>query len=207
MSGNNWERMETANGSASGPRFEACDPSIVGLVKAYIRRLALPSDRLWVTTDRNVYSEWLHRRIPSSYGGAYCYLNDRGLHAVLINLERIDTARPRAVEVVVAEELIHMRDYLDGDHRRHARHGYDRVAYRVSELTGASLEEIRQALIPVKRRPYRYVYACPRCGIRLPRKKMGRWSCSRCSPHFDVRFILQVVEHLELNLETKAGLP
>lgn len=203
MSRNNWERMGTENESASGPRFEVCDPAAAELVKVYIGRLALPSERLWVTTDRSVYSGWLHRRIASSYGGAYCYLRGRDVHAVLINLERIDTAGPRAVEVVVAEELIHMRDHLDGDHRRHARHGYDRVALRVSELTGVSLEEIRRALIPVKRRPYRYVYACPSCGIRVPRKRMGRWSCSGCSPRFDPRFILQVVEHLEHGADRK----
>lgn len=99
-----------------------------------------------------------------------------------------------------------MRDHLDGDLRRHAKHGYDRVAHRVSQLTGASLEEIRTALIPVKRRPYRYVYACPGCGVRVPRKRMGRWSCSRCSPRFDCRIVLQIVERLEPSGERENGL-
>jgi predicted SprT family Zn-dependent metalloprotease len=123
-------------------------------------------------------------------------MHREGFHAILINLERIDLSLPRALEVVVAEELVHMRDHLDGDRRRHAKHGYDRIAHRVSELTGASLEEIRSALIPVKRRPYRYVYACPGCGVRVPRKRRGTWSCARCSPKFDQRYVLRIVEDL-----------
>src|SRR5699024_4406393 len=94
------------------------------------------------------------------------------------------------------EELIHMRDRLDGDLRGHAKHGYDRIAHRVAAITGASLDEIRTALIPVKRRPYRYVYACPACGMRVLRKKTGRWSCGRCSPAFDPRYELRIVERL-----------
>ena len=198
--------MERENHTCPWLRFEECHPKVVTLVELYIRRLALTGERLWVTSDRTVYSRWLGRRIASSYGGAYCYLRSDNVHAVLVNLERIDTLRPRAIEVVVAEELIHMRDRLDGDLRRHAKHGYDRMAHRVSQLTGASLEEIRSALIPVKRRPYRYVYACPSCGIRVPRKRMGRWSCSRCSPRFDSRFVLRIVERLEPSGERENGL-
>jgi hypothetical protein len=183
--------------AGNGPYLEHCDESVVPLVEEYIRRLALPLDALHVTTDRGLYGRWLGRRIASSYGGAYCYLRRSGIHAILINLERIDLTRPMSLEVVVAEELLHMRDHLDGDHRGHAKHGHDRIAYRVSDLTGASLEEIRSALIPVKRQPYRYIYGCPGCGVRVPRKRTGRWSCSRCSPRFDARFVLQLVERLE----------
>lgn len=162
----------------------------------YIARLELPAERLRVTTDRAEFGGWLGRHVPSSYGGAYVYLRQWDIHAVLINIERIDTAAPRAIELVVAEELVHMRDHLDGDHRRHSRHGYDRIAHRVASLTGASLEEIRGALLPVQRRPYRYVYACPRCGVRVPRKRMGTWSCGRCSSRFDARYVLRIVEEL-----------
>ena len=180
-----------------GPHFEVCDPVVVPLVELYIQRLALPVDALFITTDRGVYGRWLGRRIASSYGGAYCFLRRQGHHAVLINTERIDLTQQRALEVVVAEELVHMRDHLDGDFRGHAKHGHDRIAYRVAELTGASLDEIRGALIPIRKRPYRYVYACPKCGVRVPRKRTGRWSCSRCSPRFDPRYVLQIVEHFE----------
>jgi hypothetical protein len=112
----------------------------------------------------------------------------------LINLERIDREQARAVEIVVVEELIHLRDHLDGDHRRHAKHGSDRIARRVAELTGASLEEIRGCLLPVRSRPLRYRYRCPGCGVEIWRKRTGTWSCSRCAPRFDPRFVFELVE-------------
>jgi predicted SprT family Zn-dependent metalloprotease len=132
--------------------------------------------------------------VRASIGGAYVYLPRAREHAILINLERIDLSQPRALEVVVAEELIHMRDHLDGDRRRHAKHGYDRIARRVAALTGASLQEIRSALLPVKRRRLRYVYACPACEARYERRLRGVWSCGRCAPRFDPAFALRLVE-------------
>jgi hypothetical protein len=89
--------------------------------------------------------------------------------------------------------LIHMRDRLDGDLRRHAKHGYDRIAHRVASLTGARLEEVRGALLPAPRRPVRYLYRCPACGVSIPRRRKGLWSCGRCAPRFEPRFILQPV--------------
>ena len=163
------------------------------LLQRYITLLQLPVDRLRATTDRSVFEWWLGRRVRSSIGGAYVFVASRNEHLVLINLPRIDQSRPRALEVVVAEELVHMRDRLDGDLRRHAKHGYDRIANRVSELTGASLEDVRGALLPVSRRPARYLYRCPSCGASIPRQKRGTWSCGRCSPGFDRRYILQPV--------------
>lgn len=190
-------RNERTTATSMGPEFIDCDAGVRALVMDYVGRLDVPTDSLRVTTDRKTYSRWLGRRIASSYGGAYCFLRRGGVHAILINLDRIDQTQPKAVEVVVAEELIHMRDRLDGDLRGHARHGYDRIAHRVADLTGASLEEIRSALVPVKRRPYRYVYACPNCGIRVRRKRTGRWSCGRCSPRFDPRYVMQIIERLD----------
>ena len=178
-------------------RVHACDEELLRLVDRYVAMLGLPTDRLWITTDRAEYGRWLGRRIPSSYGGAYCYIHTQDMHAVLIHLERIDRSRPMAVELVVAEELIHMRDHLLGDRRRHAKHGYDRIAHEVSAVTGASLDEIRSALLPVKRREPKYVYACPGCGARVARRKRGTWSCGRCSPVFDKRYVLQLVEMLD----------
>ncbi|MGN6484001.1 MAG: hypothetical protein ACTHMX_06310 [Thermomicrobiales bacterium] len=169
----------------------------MALIDRYVSTLALPTDRLWITTDRAEYGRWLGRRVPSSYGGAYCYLRQQDIHAVLIHLDRIDRSQPMAVEVVVAEELVHMRDHLDGDRRRHAKHGYDRIAHRVADLTGASLDEIRSALIPVRRRAPKYVYACPGCGARVARRKQGTWSCGRCAPVFDRRYVLRLVETLD----------
>jgi hypothetical protein len=176
-----------------GLSWQVDDAETRALLARYIDRLDLPVERLRVTTDRSVFAGWLRRRVQSSIGGAYAFDPRTGEHLILINLPRIDRSRPRSLEVVVAEELIHMRDRLDGDLRRHAKHGYDRIAHRVSELTGASLDEIRAALLPVQRRPARYVYSCPRCGARVPRRKTGVWSCARCAPRFDARFVLQLV--------------
>lgn len=170
------------------------DASLMVLVHRYVALLDLPTDRLRVTTSRAVYAQWIRRRVPSAYGGAYCFVRGRGLHAVLVNMARIDQEKPFAVEVVVAEELLHMRDHLDGDTRRHAHHGYDRIALRVAELTGVSLEEIRSALIPPNRRPVRYVYQCPRCQVRIGRRKRGTWSCGRCASRFDPRLVLHLVD-------------
>ena len=171
-----------------------CDPGVLELVHAYVDRLELPSEHLWVTTDRKAYGEWLGRHIPSRYGGAYCFLKRDRTHRVLINIERIDQSQPRAVEIVVAEELVHMRDQLDGDLRRHSHHGHDRIAHRVSQLTGAGLDEIRSALLPVTRRPLRYLYECPGCRRQVGRRRKGTWSCGSCSPTFDRRFVLGLVK-------------
>lgn len=169
---------------------------LITLVSKYIDILNLSQEPLQLTTSRTVFGRWLGRRIPSGYGGAYVYLSHQHTHAVLINLQRIELQQPKALEIVVCEELMHMRDWIDGDRRRHARHGHDRIAYRVAELTGASLEEVRAALIPVRQRPYRYVYGCPRCGMRVKRKQQGQWACGRCYRSTGKQFVLTIVERL-----------
>jgi hypothetical protein len=169
------------------------DVEVRTLVLRYVDLLEVPTDRLRVTTRRAEFERWLGRRVGSALGGAYVYLARRQEHAILINLARIDRTRPRAVEIVVAEELIHMRDQLDGDRRRHAKHGYDRIAVRVAELTGASLEDVRSCLLPVRRRPARLLYACPSCGQTVARRRRGTWSCGRCAPRFDRRFVLRLI--------------
>lgn len=158
--------------------------------------LELPVDHLWVTTSRATYRGWIGRTVPSAFGGAYCFLGRTGDHAVLINLERIDQDQPRAVELVVAEELVHMRDRLDGDTRRHSHHGYDRIAHRVAALTSATLDEIRSTLKPVARRPLKYLYQCPGCRLTVGRRRKGTWSCARCSPRFDRRYQMRIVEEM-----------
>jgi predicted SprT family Zn-dependent metalloprotease len=162
------------------------------LVKRYVALLSLPTDRLRVTTERRVFESWLGRRVRCSIGGAYAFASASGEHLILINLPRIDQSRPRSLEVIVAEELLHMRDWLDGDLRRHAKHGYDRIAHRVSALTGATLDEIRASVLPPVRRPARYVYRCPSCDVRVARQRTGRWSCGRCAPRFDPKFLLRL---------------
>lgn len=184
--------------------LDVTDLETLELLARYLTRLDLPTDRLWVTTERATFAGWLGRRIDASLGGAYAFLA-RGDHAVLINLARIDRAQPRAVEIVVAEELIHMRDRLDGDLRRHARHGHDRIAKRVAALTGATPSEIRGCLLPRRRRPLRYLYACPVCDVRIARRVRGTWSCRRCSPAYNPRFRLRLVHDAGLRLAQSVG--
>jgi predicted SprT family Zn-dependent metalloprotease len=173
------------------------DQETLGLIRHYLAKLNLPEDRVRITTNKRVFEGWLGRRVSGSIGGAYVYLPRFAEHAVLINLPRIDRTRPKALEVVVAEELIHYRDALDGDRRRHRKHGYDRIAYRVAALTGATLEDVRSALLPAKRRPLRYVYECGSCRRRVLRRIRGTWSCGKCSPRFDRRYVLRLVTEIE----------
>lgn len=177
--------------------LDTTDAATIRLVHDYVARLDLPTDRLRVTTDRATFARWLGRNVGASLGGAYVFLPRLREHAILINLPRIDRSQPKALEIVVAEELVHMRDHLDGDRRRHAKHGYDRIAYRVAALTGATLDEVRGCLLPTRRRPLRYLYACPNCGVRVPRRVRGTWSCARCAPAFDPRYRLRLVGELE----------
>lgn len=174
----------------------AVDDDTLRLLNSYADVLRLPTADLAVTCDRAVYARWLGRLVPSAYGGCHAFHHRLAQHCILINTARINLAKPRALDVVVAEELIHMRDWIDGDRRRHAHHGYDRIAHRVASLTGATLEEIRTALLPVKHRAPKYLYACPGCGRRVPRRKRGTWSCAHCAPRFDKRFVLRLVETL-----------
>jgi len=173
--------------------IETRDEETRELVERYRVRLGLPGERLKVTTDRATFGRWLGRPVASALGGAYAFLPTSGEHVVLINLARIDRSRPRAVEIVVAEELIHMRDRLDGDLRRHAKHGHDRIARRVAALTGTTLDEVRGCLLPVRRRSLRYLYGCPGCGLRVARRVRGTWSCGRCAPRFDERYRLRLL--------------
>lgn len=173
----------------------SCDGRVHDPLVRYISLLSLPTDELYVTTHRPTFARWIGRRsIRSSVGGAYCFVESKRRHAIFINLDRIDLSHPCGIDVVVAEELLHMRDHIDGDTRRHSHHGYDRIAHRVSALTGVSLPELRSALLPVRRRPVRYQYGCPRCSLRIDRRRRGTWSCGRCATTFDQRFILTIVK-------------
>lgn len=171
------------------------------LGERYVRFFGLEHCRLWMTTERIAFQARLGRRVDASIGGAFVYQRATKTHLVLINLERIDREQPRSLEIVVAEEFMHMRDWIDGDRRRHAKHGYDRIAVRVAELTGATMEEVRSCLLPKERRPHRYLYRCPGCKRTVHRRKKGTWSCARCSPTFDPRFVLV------LELDMLSGIP
>ncbi len=173
------------------------DDETLLLLRRYADRLDLPTTNLRVTTDRRVFEAWLRRQIRSSVGGAYVYLPHLGVHAILINLPRIDRSRKNALEIVVAEELLHMRDFIDGDRRRHAKHGHDRIAHRVAALTGGTLDDVRSCLIPVERRPLRYLYECNQCGLRVRRRVRGHWSCGRCASSYDPTVQLTLMGELQ----------
>lgn len=168
-------------------------PGVRSLVERYAALLGIEQEPALVTVRKAQFEEWLGRRVGSSLGGAYVFSPTLDRHLILVNVPRLNPDAPRAIELVVAEELIHLRDWSTGDRRRHARHGYDRIAYEVSRLTGASLEEIRSVLLPVAPRPFKWLYACPGCGITVRRRRKGTWSCARCSPRFDRRFVLRLV--------------
>lgn len=194
--------IRQAGGAALRAAADLNDRETRLMAERYLRILGLEHAPLYITTERREFESLLGRRIDAGVGGAYAFHGRRQLHLVLINLRRIDRSLPRAVELVVAEELLHMRDWIDGDRRRHAKHGYDRIAHRVSALTGASLEEIRSCLLPRQRRPVRYLYRCPGCDRTVERRLKGTWSCSRCAPSFDWRFVLRLERDLREGLTT-----
>jgi predicted SprT family Zn-dependent metalloprotease len=190
-----WQKVASTPAVAARPTltYESLDLEVKVHLDHYAEVLGLSLENLLVTTYRREFERWLGRRVSSSIGGAYVFLIPNKCHAIFMNMARIDRSKERAVELVVVEELVHMRDYLDGDRRRHAKHGHDRIAVRVANLTGASLDEIRSCLIPAAIRPIRYHYACPACGMKVGRRCRGTWSCGRCSNRFDRRFLLQLV--------------
>jgi hypothetical protein len=177
--------------------FFQADQEIRGLTQRYAKLLGIEDEPMWVTASKSLFEEWIGRKIGSSLGGAYIYSRRRHKHLILINRPKLNPTLPIAAELVVAEELIHLRDWVIGDRRRHAKHGHDRIAHEVARLTGATLEEIRACLIPNRQLPFRWVYQCPGCGMLVKRKRRGTWSCARCSPRFDPRFVLRLVGEID----------
>ena len=49
------------------------DALIAAFVTTYTARLMLPTENLWITTNRSNYNEWVGRRVGGSIGGAYVY--------------------------------------------------------------------------------------------------------------------------------------
>lgn len=173
-----------------------CDPRARELLRRYLEKLGLANEPLRATDDRALFQTWLGRRVSAQIGGAFVHLSRERTSLILVNLPRIDLEKPKSLEIVVAEEALHMRDWIDGDRRRHAKHGHDRIAYRVAELTNATIDEVRGCLLPAIRRSFKYEYACPRCGAVIRRRLRGTWSCRRCSPTFDRRCVFRLVREL-----------
>jgi predicted SprT family Zn-dependent metalloprotease len=174
--------------------IEECDPRVVDLVQRYLVTLDLPSDMLAITTSRTVFSRWLQRQVPFRIGGAYSMHPRTKAHRVFVHLERLDLSKPYALEVVVAEELIHMRDHIRGDFRRHSHHGFDRIALEVERVTGFTPAQQRGIFLPRTRRQFRYLYECPRCRTLVPRRRRGTWSCGRCSRRYRKDLVLRPID-------------
>lgn len=173
---------------------ERCDDRVVDLVQVYLNKLSLPGDDLSITTDRALFGQWLQRTIPYRIGGAYSMHPRTRAHRVFVHLARLDPEVPFAIEVVVAEELIHMRDHLRGDFRRHSHHGHDRIAFEVERVTGYTPAEQRSILAERHVTLFRYLYQCPRCRSIVPRRIRGTWSCRRCSRRFSPNLVFREIE-------------
>lgn len=185
---------------------EDCDPRVVDLVELYLEMLGLPSGNLAVTTSRYVFGQWLRRSIPFRIGGAYSMHPETGQNRVFVHLERLDLTVPFAIEVVVAEELIHMRDYLRGDFRRHSHHGHDRIASEVDRISGFSPEQQRSIFGARNIRLFQYLYECPKCRVMIPRRRRGTWSCRQCSGRFNRDLVLREVSLESAPIEARTYL-
>ncbi len=117
------------------------------------------------------------------------------------------TLLPASAEVTVAHELIHLRDRVQGQPRRHHCHGNDAIALDEALITGRDPEALRVQLREETdrreaalraARPYRYLYRCPNCGKDYYRvRKYSRpTSCGKCDSRFNPNFELR----LEANL-------
>jgi hypothetical protein len=117
------------------------------------------------------------------------------------------TLLPASAEVTVAHELIHLRDRVQGQPRRHRCHGNDAIALDEALITGRDPEALRVQLHEETERreatlraarPYRYLYACPNCGKEYyrVRKYTRATSCGTCDSRFNPSFTLR----LETNL-------
>lgn len=208
------------------------DPAVQRWLAHYWQKLRLPARELSLlalTQDRQEFARWTGKRLNSMALGCYCYLSapahkmfptrralpaeplpglesngpaQQSGHRHLIFIE--PGLQPRALEVTVAHELIHLADRVNGTPRRHHHHGYDSIAADEAAITGYDLEELRRLLHEESarretqrraRRPLRYLYLCPHCGKQYPRVRRYSHpvSCSQCdktyNPHY--RLILQ----------------
>ncbi len=184
-------------------------------VKHYWQKLEIAEPELAllaITQDRQEYMRWTGKRLNTMALGCYCYIpaantplrlqrlgHGGPVHRHLIFIER--DMQVRSIEVTIAHELIHLADRVRGTPRRHRHHGYDAIATDEAAITGYSLEELRALLHEEstrlessrrKRRPIRYLYACPMCGKHYPRTKRYSQpvSCSSCDKRYNPHFKL-----------------
>lgn len=112
---------------------------------------------------------------------------------------------PINIEVTVAHELIHLRDRVTGNPRKHRCHGYDAISVDEAVLTERDPEFLRAQLREETHRreaalravrPYRYIYVCPVCQREYPRvRRYSRpVSCGRCDRQYNLAFVLELRE-------------
>lgn len=90
---------------------------------------------------------------------------------------------PHELEPTLLHEMLHLA----------LRRGHDTVFQAEARRLGAPMRASGEAA----HRPYKYVYACPRCGLAVRRRLRGTWSCGRCgNGRYDERFRLRLVERL-----------
>jgi predicted SprT family Zn-dependent metalloprotease len=109
--------------------------------------------------------------------------------AKLIRVSRVYWRRhPDSLPVTIAHEMIHLVTPNHGPEFR-------RRGMPIAEALGVTWNEFRYATRWADLRRYRYLYACPRCGLEFPSKKRRRASCGRCNPTgYDERFRLKLSE-------------
>lgn len=196
---------------------------VVAWLDYYWHKLQLPErelSHLAITQERREFTRWSGKRLNALALGCYCYLppavSRRALLAPLPTAELKRTVpghrhlifiepdmQPRAIEVTVAHELIHLADRINGTPRRHRHHGYDSIAADEAAVTGYTLEELRRLLNEESQRrdarrrasrPIRYLYECPRCGKEYPRTRRYSQavSCSSCDKRYNPLFRLRL---------------
>ena len=211
------------------------DPTVQRWLAHYWQKLRLPARELSLlalTQDRQEFTRWTGKRLNSMALGCYCYLSAPprklfsarlahplpteplpGLehsvpqqqlgHRHLIFIE--PGLQPRALEVTVAHELIHLADRVNGTPRRHHHHGYDSIAADEAAITGYDLEDLRCLLHEESarretqrraRRPLRYLYLCPHCDKQYPRVRRYSHpvSCSQCDKTYNPLYQLVLQE-------------
>jgi len=101
----------------------------------------------------------------------------------------LHAANPKALEATLAHEMIHAWLHARRPPTGHGTHFKQKMLH-------VGLASIYHDLAVRRRRSARrYALVCPRCGLRLlrRRKPASRVSCGRCSPkRFDRRFELRV---------------
>lgn len=90
---------------------------------------------------------------------------------------------PAELDATLLHEMLHLA----------LRRGHDAVFCSAAARVGAPMRAAGRA----EHRPFKYVYACPQCGVRIKRRRKGVWACGACgNGRYNQRYRLQIVEYL-----------